>query len=268
MHTPHKTPQITLVGAGPGDPELLTVKAVRALERADAVLYDALVGKEILELIPNTAIKVFVGKRKGICQYNQDEINELIVKHAHKYGHVVRLKGGDPFVFGRGAEEIDYAHQRGIATAVIPGLSSSITVPASKGIAVTKRGIAESFWVMTGTTKAHQLSEDVRIAAQSSATLVILMGVHRLHEIVPILQHAGKGQTPIAIIQNGTTPDEKIGVGVVDTIQAIVEAQQLASPAIIVVGEVVRESIQLQHFFGRIQELTNLEIQYPNRMVI
>jgi uroporphyrin-III C-methyltransferase len=217
-----------------------------------------LANEEILTYAPKKAIKVFVGKRKGCHAYSQDQINQLIVDHALTYGNVVRLKGGDPFIFGRGSEEIDFIESFGIPTAVIPGISSSIAVPAYQGISLTKRGVSESFWVITGTTSDRKLSNDVALASQSSATMVILMGMSKLAQIVALFQKEHKGETPIAIIQNGTTVHEKIGVGTIDTIQEIVEAQQLGSPAIIVIGEVVRESNKLKGFYG---EFVAAEIQ-------
>ena len=173
----------------------------------------------------------------------------MIVDNALTYGHVVRLKGGDPFIFGRGSEEIDYIESFGIPTAVVPGISSSIAVPAYQGVSLTKRGVSESFWVITGTTSDRKLSNDVALAAQSSATVVILMGMSKLSQIVSLFQKENKGETPIAIIQNGTLPNEKIGVGTIDTIVEVAREGNLGSPAIIVIGEVVRESNKLKSFY-------------------
>tara|TARA_R110001592_G_scaffold40349_1_gene132457 strand:- start:4971 stop:5804 length:834 start_codon:yes stop_codon:yes gene_type:complete len=231
--------QLTVVGAGPGDVELITLKAIKALQAADVVLYDALVDVALLEYAPN-AEHIFVGKRKGCYAYQQEQINDLIVSRAKTYGHVVRLKGGDPFVFGRGAEEMEYAASKGVKVAMVPGISSSVAVPASQNIPVTKRGAAESFWVITGTTKEHKLSKDVALAAKSNATIVILMGMGKLAEIVELFKLEGKADMPIAIIQNGTREDEKLGIGTIDTIEQIVVERQLSNPAIIVVGEVVK----------------------------
>ena len=152
----------------------------------------------------------------------------------------MRLKGGDPFVFGRGAEEMEYAASKGVKVAMVPGISSSVAVPASQNIPVTKRGAAESFWVITGTTKEHKLSADVALAAKSNATIVILMGMGKLAEIVELFKQEDKVDMPIAIIQNGTREDEKVGIGTIGTIEQIVEQHQLNNPAIIVVGEVVK----------------------------
>ncbi|WP_111708775.1 uroporphyrinogen-III C-methyltransferase [Lutibacter citreus] len=243
--------KVTLIGAGPGDPDLITVKGVKALKKANVILYDALINRELLTYAP-TAKLIFVGKRKGSHSYTQDEINELIVKSAFEYGNVVRLKGGDPFVFGRGSEEIDYIESFNVETEVISGISSSMAVPASQGISLTKRGVSESFWVITGTTSERKLSNDVYLAAQSTATIVILMGMSKLSEIIAIFKKFNKTEVPIAIIQNGTTENEKIGLGTINTIEEVVEQQQLSSPAIIVIGEVVKESVKLRSFYENV----------------
>jgi len=235
----HRSPKVTLVGAGPGDPELITIKGVNAIKSADIVLYDALVSSEILELIPRGVPSLCVGKRAGAHSYKQDEINELIVEFAYLYGHVVRLKGGDPFVFGRGSEEIAYAESHGVSASVVPGISSALAVPASLNIPVTARGISESFWVVTGTTKSGDISRDIALAAQSSATVVILMGLNKLHDIVEQFRVNGKSDAPVAIIQNGTLPDQKNIIGKVSTIEGLAIQAHIGSPAIIIVGEVV-----------------------------
>ncbi|GAB3989707.1 uroporphyrinogen-III C-methyltransferase [Spirosoma daeguense] len=230
--------KLTLVGAGPGDPDLITVKGIRALQQADVVMYDALVHPDLLEYCRPDTLKVYVGKRRGAYSCMQEDINPLIVHYAQQYGHVVRLKGGDSFVFGRGYEEIDYARQHGIETNVVPGLSSSYAVPASANIPLTTRGISESFWVVTGTTKAGQFSNDLQLAAQSSATVVVLMGMHKLSQIMAVFTDSGKSETPVAIIQNGTLPEQRIIVGRVNSIVELASAQGIDNPAIIVVGDV------------------------------
>ncbi len=230
--------KLTVVGAGPGDVELITLKGIKALQQANVVLYDALVDPELLEYAPN-AEKLFVGKRKGCYSYQQEQINELIVQRAHAFGHVARLKGGDPFVFGRGSEEMEYAAKNGLEVEVVPGISSAVAVPASQQIPVTKRGTAESFWVITGTTKEHKLSKDVALAAKSNATVVILMGMSKLSQIMDLFKQEGKSNLPVAIIQNGTTEGEKIGIGTVASIENKAKEQQLSNPAIIIIGEVV-----------------------------
>jgi len=244
-------PKVTLVGAGPGDLDLLTIKGAKALGEANVVLYDALANEEILTYAPKKSLKIFVGKRKGCHAYSQDQINQLIVDYALNYGNLVRLKGGDPFIFGRGSEEIEYIESFGIPTFVVPGISSSIAVPANQGISLTKRGVSESFWVITGTTSERELSKDVALAAQSSATVVILMGMSKLEQIVALFQNESKGEIPVAIIQNGTMRNEKIGVGTINTIGKVVAENALGSPAIIIIGEVVRESNKLKGFYEK-----------------
>lgn len=233
--------RLTLVGAGPGDPDLITVKGVNVLRTADVILYDALINPALLDHAPQ-AKKIFVGKRKGFHRYSQDEINSMIVEQAFLHGHVIRLKGGDPFVFGRGSEEIDHAENFGLHTDIIPGISSSIAVPSSIGIPLTKRGVSESFWVITGCNSDRQLSLDVSLAAQSSATVVILMGMHKLAQITTVYKELGKAKTPVAVIQNGTMKNQKSGVGTIDGIAEIVKEKNLSSPAIIIIGDVVSEA--------------------------
>jgi uroporphyrin-III C-methyltransferase len=232
--------KLTLIGAGPGDPDLITLKAIRVLREADVIMYDALVADELLDHCRPDALKVYVGKRKGAYSCVQEEINPLIVHYAERYGHVVRLKGGDPFVFGRGYEELEYAQQHGIEVDVIPGVSSSYAVPAAAGIPLTARGLSESFWVVTGTLKDGSFSRDLQLAAQSSATVVILMGIHKLPQIAALFTKLGKADTPIVIIQNGTTAGQRSVAGYVHDIVARVKAEGISNPAVIVVGEVAR----------------------------
>ena len=234
-----KGPRITLVGAGPGDADLITLKGVKALKTADVVLYDALVNNELLEFAPEHAVKVYVGKRSGDHSYSQGAVNKLMVDYAINYGHVVRLKGGDPFVFGRGFEELDFAASYSIPAQVIPGISSSIGVPGLQHIPVTHRGLSESFWVVTGTTASGKVSNDVYEAARTNATVVVLMGIHKLAEITRIFKNEGKNKLPVAVIQSGATKDEKVAIGIVDTIVELVEEKNITSPALIVFGEVV-----------------------------
>lgn len=233
-------PKVILVGAGPGDPDLFTLKGAKALKSADVVLYDALAHPDILKHANPNAELIFVGKLKGVCQFKQEDINELIVSKAKEKGTVVRLKGGDPYIFGRGHEEKEYAEQRGVVVERVPGLSSCYSVPELAGIPLTRRGINESFWVLTGTTRNHELSEDVFQAAKSKATIVILMGMHKLDQIIEIYQKEGKSELPIAIIQRGSWEGEKRAYGTISTIQEKVKASGISSPAIIVIGEVAK----------------------------
>jgi uroporphyrin-III C-methyltransferase len=241
MNTKNKIyPKLTLVGAGPGDPDLITIKGVEAIASADVILYDALVNKELLAYAPADALLIYVGKRNNDHTYSQEQINALIVDSAFSYGHVVRLKGGDPFVFGRGYEELAYAELFNIETTVVPGISSSISVAALQGIPVTNRGTSESFWVITGTTKNGQLSADIKLAARSKATVVILMGLNKLKEITEVFKENGKQDTAISIIQNGSLPSERIALGTIDSIVDIAAAEKIEAPAVIIIGDVVK----------------------------
>ncbi|HEY4198677.1 MAG TPA: uroporphyrinogen-III C-methyltransferase [Mucilaginibacter sp.] len=252
-----KEPRITLVGAGPGDAELITIKGIKALKTADVVLYDALVNEELLEFAPENSVKVYVGKRSGDHSFSQGAINKLMIDYALNYGHVVRLKGGDPFVFGRGYEELDHAASYSIPAEVIPGISSSIGVPGMQQIPVTHRGLSESFWVVTGTTADGKISGDLYTAARTKATIVVLMGVHKLAEITEIFKKEGKHKLPVAVIQSGTTENEKVAIGIIDTIVEVVEDKKITSPALIVIGEVV----SLHPLFQPIKEFYDIIAQ-------
>jgi uroporphyrin-III C-methyltransferase len=232
-------PKITLLGAGPGDPDLLTLKGVKALQTADVVLYDALINEILLAHAPKNAIKIYVGKRSGEHAFEQDAINQLMVDYALNYGHVVRLKGGDPFVFGRGYEELHHADSYSIPVTVIPGISSSIGVPGLQQIPVTHRGMSESFWVITGTTSSGKLSDDIYQAANSKATVVILMGLKKLPQIVEVFKASGKADLPAAVVQNGSSSDEKMVIGTVKTIEKVVGTAKIEAPALLIFGEVV-----------------------------
>ena len=194
----------------------------------------------LLEYAKDNTPKIYVGKRKGIHLYNQDQINEMIVENAAKYGNVIRLKGGDPFVFGRGYEEILFAEAANIPTEYIPGLSSSICLLGLQGIPVTHRGSSESFLVVTATTRTGKLSGDIEIAAQSTATIVILMGLTKLQEIADVFKAQGREDRPIAVIQKGSTPDEITVFGTMSTIVDIVKEKAIRPPAVIVIGDVVK----------------------------
>jgi uroporphyrin-III C-methyltransferase len=257
MNTYYKQPKLTIIGAGPGDPDLITIKAINALGEADVILYDALVNPELLKYAPYQSIKIFVGKRKGSHHLTQDQINSLIVDYAFSHGHVVRLKGGDPFVFGRGAEELEFADRFNIETVIVPGISSSIGVPALQGIPVTHRGISESFWVLTGRNAAGEIPYDIHLAAQSDATVIILMGLSSLREITKVYERYGKNSLPVAVIQNGSLPTENVAIGSVDTITRVVEEEGIKTPAVIVIGEVVRKHPQALYTLALENHLLN-----------
>ncbi len=236
-----KIAKVTLVGAGPGAADLITVRGLKILQEADVILYDALISEALLAQLDEAILKVYVGKRCGLHSFAQDEINDLIVKYAFEYGHVVRLKGGDPFVFGRANEEIEFVESFGIPVSVVPGISSSIAVPSSQGIPMTKRGVSSSFWVMTATKRDGSFSQDLKYAASSSTTMVILMGVRKLGEIALEVIKYRSSMTPIAVIQNGTTEKESCVVATLATIHNYIDAITIEEPGIIVIGDVVAE---------------------------
>ncbi len=234
-----KRAKLTLVGAGPGNADLITLRGINAIKVADVILYDALADENILKYSNEDCIKIFAGKKFGCSILSQQEINNLIIENALQYGHVVRLKGGDPFVFGRATEEIDAAREFGIEVEIVPGVSSCIAVPASEMIPVTSRGISESFWVITGTTKTGEISKDIFLAAQSSATIIILMAMSKIETIVEIFKSYGKGQTPMMIVQDGWSNKQKTIIGSVNEILEKVKKAKINNPAVIVIGEVV-----------------------------
>jgi uroporphyrin-III C-methyltransferase len=233
---------VILAGAGPGDPELITVRALKAIKWAEVILYDALVNPELLKEASPECKLVYVGKRKGQQEYSQDEINQLIVIHACRYDKVLRLKGGDPFVFGRGHEEMTFVKERGISVEIIPGISSAIAAPAAAGIPVTKRGVSESFWVITGMLANGSFSSDLELAARSSASVVILMGMTHLNAIMKLFAEHRSLSEPVAIIQHGTTQQQSVICGTAGSIGEIAGRHGIGSPAVIVVGNVVKEA--------------------------
>lgn len=246
-----KQGKLSLVGAGPGDPELISLKGLRALQQGGAILYDALVHPSLLEHAPAEAPRVYVGKRASRHRFSQTEINQMCVAYALEHGHVVRLKGGDPFVFGRGHEELTYARLFELEVEVIPGVSSAISLSGMQGVPLTRRGMSESFWVLTGTTRSGSLSRDLPLAAQSDATAVILMGMRKLGAICALYRRLGKGGLPVMVIQHGSLPQEQVALGTVDTIEAEVVRRGLGTPAIIVIGEVVHLHPHMAYEFAR-----------------
>jgi uroporphyrin-III C-methyltransferase len=232
--------KLSLVGAGPGDPDLISVKGIKTLAQADVVLYDALVHPELLNYAPSKALKIYVGKRAGKHSYKQEEINELIIENVFSHGHVVRLKGGDPFIFARGKEEIDYAESFGIATQVVPGISS-INLAGMYGLPLTTRGVNESFWVVTATTKSGELSQDVAKVAETTATAVFLMGLRKASAISTAYALQDKADLPAAIVSNGSLENAKVYRTTVGQLATTITEQKVASPGIILVGESVAQ---------------------------
>ncbi|MFW3379991.1 uroporphyrinogen-III C-methyltransferase [Aliarcobacter butzleri] len=241
-------PKVYLTGAGPGDVELLTLKAVKAIQNADILIYDRLVNPEILELAKKECELIYVGKEDKKHTLPQEDINELIYQASLKYENVVRLKGGDPFVFGRGAEEALYLKQRGIQFEIIPGITSAIAVPSYAGIPVTHRGLTTSFRVVTGhENPKKKISQIEWETFLNDETIIFLMGYHNIEIISSKLLSLGKRKDyPCAVISKGTTTEQKVVVG---TLEDIVEkSKDLPTPVMIVIGEVVNLREQISWF--------------------
>lgn len=237
---------VYIVGAGPGDPELITLKGARVLGEADVVLYDRLVDPGLLEICRPEALRVFVGKRCGRASVTQMEINDTMIHHARRGLRVVRLKGGDPFVFGRGGEECLALAKEGIPFEVVPGVSSATSVPAYAGIPVTHRNVAGAFTVISGHLHGETAPHDWAALA-TSPTLIVLMGLRNLSEIAARLLSAGKpGDTPAAVIQAGTGDRQRTVVAPLDRIA--LEARELEPPAVVVIGAVAALHAELAWF--------------------
>lgn len=233
------TGKVYLIGAGPGDPDLMTLKAVKALQAADVILLDDLVNREILQHAPHARV-IEVGKRGGCKSTPQHFINRMMVALAEQGQTVVRLKGGDPFLFGRGGEEMLELRHAGIPVDVIPGITSGIAVPATIGIPVTHRAYTHGVSFVTGHLQDGEHSQNWKALAESGTTLVIYMGMKHLHRIVSELLSAGMSPTtPVAAIQNGSLPEQQHVISALEHLPMAVQQAGLASPAIIVVGEVV-----------------------------
>ena len=234
--------KVYIVGAGPGDPELITVKAARLIESADVILYDRLVSEETIGLAKKGCELIYVGKHPGEPSTSQERINEMLVEKAKEGGSVVRLKGGDPFLFGRGGEEAQVLSGEGIPYEIVPGITSAISVPAYAGIPVTQRHVASSVAFITGheaSTKKKGTVKWERIA-QSVDTLVVMMGIRNLGSISERLIKGGRDpETPVAIIEKGTTKEQRTITGTLGTIEAKARAEGIKPPAITIIGKVV-----------------------------
>lgn len=234
---PAVTGQVILTGAGPGDPELLTLKALRSLQHADVVVYDQLVSDEILALIPQSAKRIAAGKRCGRPGYSQDEINRILIREAGSGQRVVRLKGGDPLIFGRGGEELEALQAAGITCSVIPGITAASGCAASTLIPLTHREHASGVRFITGHRQPSATSVTVK-SFSTDETLVIYMGLLRAADICTQLQDAGaEKHTPVAVIENGTRPQQRVRVGKLDELSGLCD--DLRSPGLIIVGSVV-----------------------------
>ena len=226
---------VVLIGGGPGDPELITVRGRRELAKADVVVFDRLGPTSLLETLASDVELIEAGKRPGHHTLNQDEINAVIVDRALQGKRVVRLKGGDPFVFGRGSEEVQACVDAGVSVDVVPGISSVVAAPGAAGIPVTHRGLANGYAVITG----HQL-QDLTALAQVDLTLVVLMGVATLPQLTAGLIAGGKSSsTPVAVIEQASTPQQRVTVGTLESIPSLASSVDVTNPAVIVIGDVV-----------------------------
>ena len=233
--------EVYLVGAGPGDPDLLTLRALALLKRADVALYDNLISQEILDLLPANAERIYVGKRRADHAMRQEAINELLVEHALAGKRVLRLKGGDPFIFGRGGEEIDTLSAHGIRFEVVPGITAALGAAAYAGIPLTHRDHAHACVFVTGNLKDGTVDLDWEALARPRQTIVVYMGLLSLPVICrELVAHGLPRDTGAAVVQHGTTPTQRVVTGTLATLPARVAKAKLQAPTLIIVGNVVR----------------------------
>jgi uroporphyrin-III C-methyltransferase/precorrin-2 dehydrogenase/sirohydrochlorin ferrochelatase len=240
-----QTGKVYLVGGGPGDPDLLTVKALRLIQSADVLVYDALISQPILDLAPANIEKISVGKLANRHTLPQPQINELLVKLAQEGKTVCRLKGGDPYIFGRGGEEAEALVKNDISYEVVPGITAAAACAASTGIPLTHRDFAQSLQFVTGHGKATTKQQEQQPVDWSSLvaenqTLVIYMGILKSPEIkANLISHGRAPETPVAIVEKGSRPDQRVVTGQLSELDILVKQHQIGSPALIIVGEVV-----------------------------
>lgn len=248
-----KSGRVFICGAGPGDPKLITLRAMELLKTCDVVLYDRLVGKEIIDQIPPSAEKVYVGRTVGDPTTHQDSTNALMVRYAKKGKSVLRLKGGDPFIYGRGAEEAEYLIERGVEFEIVPGITSAIASPAYAGIPLTHRRHSSSVAIVTGHEGAEKDEAAIRWDRLAGAvdTIVVLMGIGQLEQISGDLIKAGmKKSTKVAIVESGTTDKQRVVRGTLGTIAGIAKKAEVRPPAVIVIGKVAGMD-KLEWFNGK-----------------
>jgi uroporphyrin-III C-methyltransferase len=236
-----KRGRVFICGAGPGDPKLITLRAMELLKTCDVVLYDRLVGKEIIDQIPPSTEKVYVGRMVGDPTTHQDNTNALMVRYAKKGKSVLRLKGGDPFIYGRGAEEAEYLIEHGVKFEIVPGITSAIASPAYAGIPLTHRRHSSSVAIVTGHEGAEKDETAIQWDRLAGAvdTIVVLMGIGQLKQISSDLVKAGmKKSTRIAIVESGTTDKQRVVRGTLGTIAGIAKKAEIKPPAVIVIGKV------------------------------
>lgn len=241
VHPPFATGRVYLVGAGPGDPELLTLRAVRLLQQAEVVVYDHLVSSAVLDFVPITAERIYAGKRRNEHTMRQEQINALLVNLAKEGKQVVRLKGGDPFIFGRGGEELQTLAAHGVVFEVVPGVTAASGVSSYAGIPLTHRDYAQSCLFVTGHLKDGTADLDWPSLVRLRQTVVIYMGLGGLPEICrQMMAHGAASTLPVAVVQDGTIITQKVVAGTLSDISDLVVQEGLTSPCLIIVGEVVK----------------------------
>jgi uroporphyrin-III C-methyltransferase / precorrin-2 dehydrogenase / sirohydrochlorin ferrochelatase len=254
--TPTSTAQpghVYLIGAGPGDPELITLRAVRLLSQADVIVYDHLVSTAILDFVPASAQRIYAGKRRNEHTMRQEQINQSLIELAQKGLRVMRLKGGDPFIFGRGGEEMQELAAHDIPFEVVPGITAASGIASYSGIPLTHRDFAQSCMFVTGHLKDGTSNLDWPALARPHQTVVIYMGLNALPDICrQLMAHGASSQHPIAVVQHGTTHNQKVVTGSLEDIAEKVSKAKLASPSLIIVGEVVQLHESLRWFIPQI----------------
>ncbi len=251
---------VALVGAGPGDPGLLTLRALRALNEADVILHDELIGPQVLDLARRDAVRIAVGKRGGGMHTAQETIHALLLEHAQAGRRVVRLKGGDPFVFGRGGEELEFLRSHGIAYEVVPGITAALACAAYSGVPLTHRDYAQSVRLVTAHCQQSFNTLDWEELARERQTLAVYMAVSKIDELTrQLLAHGRAPSTPFALIENGTLPDQRTLTGVLDDLPALAAHHAIHAPALLILGEVAALA-DTSHWYG---ELLDISLRHP-----
>ena len=231
--------KVSWVGTGPGDPEMISIKGIRTIKQANAILYDRWIPLELLEYAQPFCKTVQLDTSNDV---RSSEVKELLVYHASRFSNVVRLTSGDPNVYGRGYEEMEYVRRHGFCVENIPGITSATAAPAAAGIPLTLRGVNESFCVINGTDASGEIAEDVDLVARSSSTIIILMGASRLKEIARVIASLRGAAEPMAVISNATTPEQTVVTGIASDITERAQSAAIVGPAVIVAGKVVSQA--------------------------